>query len=116
MFIGTGGGNSNLNGLSSFNNGSGGVVMDIGQYVSTSWASEAQIPTLVDELANLLVGAPLEPAARTTIINFVNHKNASNVLDYLPLTSPTPTNLQLRDRVRAIIHLIITSAEFAVQK
>ena len=33
-----------------------------------------------------------------------------------PYTTPTPTNLQMRDRVRAIIHLIITSAEYAVQK
>ena len=33
-----------------------------------------------------------------------------------PMNSPTPTNQQMRDRVRGIIHLIITSAEYAVQK
>ena len=36
--------------------------------------------------------------------------------DHFPMSTPTPTNLQMRDRVRAIIHLIITSAEYAVQK
>lgn len=109
MFIGTGGGNSNVNGLSSFNNGGGAVVMDIGQYMTDGQVSNAGIPTLVDNLANLLVGAPLDTSTRTTIINFV--ANNTN----FPLGSPT-TGTQRRDRVRAIIHLIITSAEYAVQK
>ncbi|MDZ4289777.1 MAG: DUF1800 family protein, partial [Prosthecobacter sp.] len=113
-FIGTGGGNGNLNGLCSFSNGNGSVVMDLGPYMTNAKTNEAGIPGLVDELASLLVGAPLETATRTAIIAFVNHKNGSNVLDYLPYT--TPTNLQKRDRVRAVIHLIITSAEYAVQK
>ena len=195
MFIGTGGGNSNLNGLSSFNNGGGSIVMDIGAYLSTSKTSDAQIPALIDELASLLVGAPLDAATKTTIQNFilglkinsigtgspctittnVPHNLALNpdgsvnvggtasvtisgvtggtfspainatytatitgantftvpsnctstsglVLTsaglplYFPMSSPTPTNQQMRDRVRAIIHLITTSAEFAVQK
>ena len=66
------------------------------------------IPALIDELAYLLIGAPVEPTTKTTIQNFV----ANNT--YFPYT--TPTNQQMRDRVRAIIHLILTSAEFAVQK
>lgn len=113
MIIGTGGGNGNLNGLLSFNNGSGAVVLSVGSYMSNGKTSEGGIPNLVDELAILLTGATLDPATKTTIVNFVNHKNGS-VLDYLPYT--TPTNQQKRDRVRAIIHLIITSAEYAVQK
>jgi uncharacterized protein (DUF1800 family) len=116
MIIGTGGGNSNLNGLSSFNNGSGTVVMNIEPYMTNAKTSEAGISALIDELAILLVGASLDAGPKARIVNFVNHKNGSNVLDYLPYTTPTPTNLQKRDRVRAIIHLIITSAEFAVQK
>ena len=54
------------------------------------------------------MGAPLETATKTTIVNFV--ANNTN----FPYTTPTP--LQKRDRVRAIVHLIITSAEYAVQK
>ena len=114
MIIGTGGGNGNLNGLSSFNNGSGTIVMNIEPYMTNLKTSEAGISGLIDELAILLIGAPLDPSPKTRILNFVNHKNGSNVLDYLPYT--TPTNLQKRDRVRAVIHLIITSAAYAVQK
>jgi hypothetical protein len=114
MIIGTGGGNGNLNGLSSFNNGSGTIVMNIEPYMTNLRTSEAGISGLIDELAILLIGAPLDASPKTRILNFVNHKNGSNVLDYLPYT--TPTNLQRRDRVRAVIHLIITSAAYAVQK
>lgn len=114
MIIGTGGANGNLNGLTSFNNGNGTVVMNIEPFMTNAKTSEAGIPALVDELSNLLVGGPLATTPRSRIIAFVNHKNGSNVLDYFPYT--TPTNLQKRDRVRAIIHLIITSAEYAVQK
>ena len=124
MLIGTGGGNGNVNGLMSFNNGGGSVVMDIGKdpisnpelppqfiYMSPdSRTANAGIPALVDDLASLLVGAPLDPTTRTTIINFV--ANTTN----FPYTTPIPTNLQKRDRIRAIIHLILTSAEYAVQK
>lgn len=118
MVIGTGGGNSNLNGLYSFNNGGGSVVMDIGSYMTIAKTSNAGIPALVDELASLLVGASLisatvSPAITNTrdeIISFV--ASSTN----FPMTSPTPTNQQMRDRVRAIIHLITTSAEYSVQK
>ena len=109
MFIGTGGGNSNANGLSSFNNGSGTVVMDIGDYMTDAQISNAGVPALIDTLAAKLVGGPLEAATKTAIQNFV--ANTTN----FPLGSPI-TNTQRRDRVRAIIHLILTSAEYAVQK
>ncbi|MBX7211321.1 MAG: DUF1800 family protein [Verrucomicrobiaceae bacterium] len=111
MVIGTGGGNGNLNGLMSFNNGNGNIVLDIGSYMTPAKTANAGIPALVDELGALLVGGPLDSTTtRQTIIDF-----ASNTT-YFPYTSPTPTNQQMRDRVRAIIHLILTSAEYAVQK
>lgn len=113
VFIGTGGGNGNVNGLCSFNNGNGSVVMDLSPYMNRT--DEASISLLVDDLAKLLVGGQLEANTKSTIVAFINHKNAGNALDYLPY-SASPTNLQKRDRVRAIIHLIITSAEYAVQK
>jgi hypothetical protein len=125
MVIGTGGGNGNVNGLLSFSNGSGAVVLDIGNlnpalgpvYLTAARTADAGVPSLVDDLATLLIGAPLAttgdplyPDTRTAIINFV--ANTTN----FPYTLPTPTNQQMRDRVRAIIHLIITSPEYAVQK
>lgn len=188
MFIGTGGGNGNLNGLSSFNNGNGSIVYDIGgTYMTTGKTSDAGISALIDELAALLVGVPLETATKDAIMNFVkggkissistgnpctittnvphnrtvgqtfsvtisgvtggtfsptinttytatatgsstftvpvncssitglNVTNAGYPVTF-PMSSPTPTNQQMRDRVRAIIHLILTSAEYAVQK
>jgi hypothetical protein len=116
MFIGTGGGNSNLNGLSSFNNGGGAIVFDIGNtnpalgpvYMNAAKTANAGIPGLIDELANILVGGPLTPGTKTAIQTLV--ANNTN----FPYT--TPTNQQMRDRVRAIIHQITVSAEYAVQK
>ncbi len=191
MFIGTGGGNGNLNGLSSFNNGGGSVVMDIGAYLVPGKTADSGIPGLIDELADILVGAPLEAATKSIIQNFIigkrpltaiglgypcvitaashglangstvtisgvsggtfrNSANTANlainaayavtVIDANRFSVPvnctnnagldlvnavgsftnfpmtTPTNQQMRDRVRAIIHLILTSAEYAVQK
>lgn len=199
MLIGTGGGNGNLNGLNSFNNGGGSVVMDLGSYMNLSRTQDSGIPTLIDDLAAILVGVPLEATTKTTILNFVAYRRTiSNISQSSPCVittsaahglsvgdqiaindvtggtysggstgingsftvmavpngnqvtigtavavpvainctnsatinytnanvsnfpmntpNPGPTNLQKRDRVRAIIHLIITSAEFAVQK
>ncbi|MDB6120108.1 MAG: hypothetical protein JWO08_3889, partial [Verrucomicrobiaceae bacterium] len=111
MIIGTGGANGNTTGLSSFNNGSGTVVMDIGDYMANdSLVNNGAIPALIDTLAARLIGGPLETATKTSIQNFV--ANSTN----FPLTVPTSTAAQRRDRVRAIIHLILTSAEYAVQK
>jgi hypothetical protein len=33
-----------------------------------------------------------------------------------PYTSPTPTATEIRNRVRAIVHLIVTTSEYAIQK
>jgi hypothetical protein len=209
MFVSASGGNGNATGLSSFNNGGGSVVMDIGNtdvalgpvYMTADKTSDAGIPALVDELATLLVGGPLETATKNTIVKFVTSqritaigtgnpctitspdhrlaldlygqpilgatvpvtisgvtggtfRNSANTANLpinstytatvtgadtftvpvnctsisglaltnagipvnFPLNSPTPTSAQMRDRVRAIVHLIITSAEYAVQK
>jgi hypothetical protein len=99
--------NSNTNGLSSFNNGGGAIVLDIGQYMTTTWASNAGIPNLVDALNTRLCGGNLSPAARTIIINYV--ANTSN----FPYT---PTPAQLRDRVRAVVHLLLCSPDFVIQR
>jgi len=47
--------------------------------------------------------------AKTAIVNFT--ANTTN----FPLNG-TPTNTQMRDRVRAVVHLIVTSPEYAIQK
>ena len=99
---------SNTNGLTSYRSGGGTITMDLSVYMTAAQTSNAGIPALVDKLGDLLTGGQMTPAAKTTVINFV--ANNTN----FPYTTPTAT--QMRDRVRAVVHLILTSAEYAVQK
>ena len=84
--------------------------MDLSPYMTATQTSNAGIPALVDQLGNLLTGGQLSASSKTAIVNFV--ANTTN----LPYTSPTPTATQMRDRVRAVVHLIITTPEYAVQR
>jgi len=106
--LGTGGGNGNANGFSSFRSGSGAIVLDLGPWMTTVKTSNSGIPGLVDELSTLLLGGQLATSVRTTIVNYV--ANNTN----FPYT--TPTNTQMRDRVRAIVHLLLTSPDFTIQR
>ena len=63
---------------------------------------------LIGTLSTLLLGGQLSSSARTVIINYVG--NNTN----FPYT--TPTNTQMRDRVRAIVHLLLTSPDFTIQR
>lgn len=108
-FVGSGGSNNtNTNGLCSYSNGNGRITMDLGEYQTAAWTSNANIPLLVDRMSDLLTGGMVSAATKTTIINCV--ANTTN----FPYTTPTAT--QMRDRVRAVVHLIVTSAEHAIQK
>ena len=98
----------NPNGYTSYQSGGGAVTLDLGAYMTPALTTNAAIPGLVDTLGTLLTGGNLSTAGRTLIINYV--ANNTN----FPYT--TPTNTQMRDRVRAIVHLIVTSAEYAIQK
>lgn len=98
----------NTNGFQSFRSGGGSIPMDISPYMTAAQTSNSGVPTLVDTLATRLIGGSLNATARTAIINYV-----ANITNF-PYTTPTTT--QMRDRVRAIIHLIVTSAEYAIQK
>ncbi len=97
--------NSNYGGYVSFL-GSNSIMLDLAPYMTPTQTSNAGIPTLVNDLGVLLTGGSLTSATKTTIANYViaNH------------TYTTPTATQMRDRVRAIVHLIVTSAEYAIQK
>ncbi len=99
---------TNPNGYTSFKNGSGALTMDLSPYMTPAQTSNAGIPALVDQLGTLLTGANLSTSTRAAIISYV--ANDTN----FPITTPPST--QLRDRVRAVVHLIVTSAEFAIQK
>jgi hypothetical protein len=102
------GNSNNTNGISSFNNGGGAIAIDLGPWMTPADTANAGIPGLVDSLNSLLCGGQLSASAKTQIVNFV--ANTTN----FPYTTPTYT--QMRDRVRAVVHLILTSPDFTVQK
>jgi hypothetical protein len=99
----------NTNGLSSFTGGDGDIVLDIGAWMTTNYTSAAGIPNLVSSLNTVLLAGQLSAAAQTNIVNYV-----TNVVNF-PF-SATPTQGQMRDRVRAVVHLIVNSPDFTIQK
>lgn len=101
--------NLNTNGLSSFTAGDGDVVIDIAPWMTTNFTANAGIPALVDNMNSLLLAGQLSAAARTSIINYVT--NTAN----FPYSTP-PTATQLRERARAVIHLITASPDYLIQK
>jgi hypothetical protein len=99
----------NTNGLSSFTAGSGAIALDIGPWMTTSYTAAANVPQMVDSLNAALLAGQLSAAAKTSIVNYV-----TNTVNF-PFSTP-PTQSQMRDRVRAAVHLIICSPDFTIQK
>jgi uncharacterized protein (DUF1800 family) len=98
----------NTNGLSSFVGNNGAIDLDLGPWMTAGYTSNAGIPSLVDALNTLLTGGQLSSTAKNTIVAFV--ANTTN----FPYT--TPTYSQMRDRVRAVAHLISVSPDFIIQR
>ncbi len=99
------GNGNNTNGISSFNNGGGAIALDLGPWMTAADTSNAGIPGLVDSLNSLLCGGQLSASAKTQIVNYA-----------ITLPYTTPTYTQMRDRVRAVAHLILASPDFIIQK
>jgi hypothetical protein len=98
----------NTNGPSSFISGGGALTLDVGPYMTPTYTSNAGISSLVDTLNSLLCAGQLSSASKTYIVNYVG--NTTN----FPYTTPTAS--QMRDRARAVVHLILTSPDFIIQK
>lgn len=99
----------NTNGLSSFTGGNGSIVLDIAPWMTTNYTSNAGIPTLVSNLNTLLAAGQLSTAAQSNIIRYV-----ANTTNFSYSTPPNQT--QMRDRARAVIHLIVSSPDYMIQK
>ncbi|HTB84454.1 MAG TPA: DUF1800 family protein [Candidatus Sulfotelmatobacter sp.] len=99
----------NTNGLSSYVAGNGSIVMNLAPWMTPNLTTNTGIPTLVSNLNSLLVAGQLSGAAQTNIINYVG-----NVTNF-PYSNP-PTQAQMRDRVRAAVHLILCSPDCTIQK
>ncbi len=103
------GNTGNTNGLSSFTGGNGAITLDLGPWMTTGYASNAGIPGLVDALNSLLTGGELSAGAKSVIVTYVTNTT------YFPFSNP-PTDSQMRDRVRAVAHLLLTSPDFTIQR
>jgi hypothetical protein len=64
---------------------------------------------LIDALNTLLAGGQVSLAAKNQIVAYVANTNN------FPLATP-PTLSQMRDRVQAVVHLLVTSPDFTIQK
>jgi maltose-binding protein MalE len=101
------GNTGNTNGLSSFNGGGGAIVLNLGPWMTTNYTANAGIPTLVSNLNTLLAAGQLSLAAQSNIISYV-----TNSVNFSAATNLT----QMRDRVRAVVHLIVNSPDYIIQK
>jgi hypothetical protein len=99
---------ANTNGLSSFTSGNGSIVLDLGPWMTTKYTTNSGIPVLVNALNTLLVAGQLSPEVQSSIVSYVASTN-------FPYSTP-PTQTQMRDRVRAVVHLITSSPDFLIQK
>jgi hypothetical protein len=96
-------------GRTSFRSGGGAIVMDMSSLMTAANTSNANLgPNIIDKLNKELMGGTMSQGMRDAINAYV--ANTAN----FPYT--TPTNTQMRDRLRAIVHLIVTSTEFAIQR
>lgn len=97
-------------GLSSFQSGGRDIFVDLRPWMGAGpgglpWVHNTNMDAFITKLNTLLMGGQLPLPARTVIKNYAQT---------LPYT--TPSTGQLRDRARAVVHLIVTSPDFTIQK
>jgi hypothetical protein len=95
---------NNTNGLSSFTVGNGAIVLDVGPWMGTNFTANAGVSSLVDSLNTALLAGQLANAAKTNIVNYVTNN-----------FPPTSSKWQ-RDRVRAVVHQIVNSPDYTIQR
>jgi len=95
---------SNTNGMSSYVAGGGAIVLNVAPWMTTNYTANAGIPNLVSILNSLLVAGQLSIAAQTNIVSYVTNN------------FPTTSSTWQRDRVRAVVHLILCSPDCIIQK
>jgi hypothetical protein len=99
----------NTAGLSSFRSGNRDIFLDLRPWMENAgglpWVHNSNLAAMIARLNTLLTGGRLSTQAQTIIRNFVQT---------LPYSASSPT--QLRDRARAVVHLIVTSPDFTIQR
>lgn len=110
------------NGFTNYKSSS--IVCDLGPYMTPALTSNEGISGLIEQLGTLLTGGNLSGQGRTIIENYVTGSTTvgTTTTTHFPYTytgtpsTPAPTTQQMRDRVRAVVHLIVTSPEYAIQR
>jgi hypothetical protein len=95
---------NNTNGLTSFSDGNGAIVLDVGPWMGTNFTADANVSSLVGALNTVLLAGELSYAAQTNIVNYVTNN------------FPTSSATWQRDRVRAVVHLIVDSPDYTIQR
>jgi len=112
---------NNPSGLVSFKDGNGRFSMDISSWMglrpsATGYWTDTTVATPTnDNLSNLIrqLGTLLMAGQMTTEMENEIYTQVSNTTN-IPYSSATESNR--RDRVRAVIHLILTSPQYTIQK
>jgi hypothetical protein len=64
----------------------------------------------------LLLGGQLPAAAKSIIQSFITASTGVNTYTNIAYNNTTPNDTQKRDRIRAVIHFLISSADFNIQR
>ena len=95
---------ANTNGLSSYAAGNGALVIDLGPWMGTNFTASTNVATLVEALNTMLVAGQLAVPVKSNIVNYVTN------------SFPTSSSTWQRDRVRAVVHQIINSPDYTIQR
>ena len=101
------GNTGNTNGLSSFSSGNGSIVLNLGPWMTPAYTANAGVASMVGSLSSLLAAGQISPTVQSTIVSYITNNFAY---------STPPTATQMRDRVRAAVHMIASSPEYMIQK
>ena len=118
----------NTNGVSSFSNGGGAITLDFLPWMGNGpggvpWTNDVNLNALIDQLSTLLMAGHFDNTGTNTYAPtriILNGQQA--IYDYVRSTAnisysnTTPSDTNKRDRIRAIIHLLVTSPDFTIQK
>ncbi len=136
----------NTNGVSSFKNGTNALVMDLSPWMANAvgtvspglelgagtsttrpWTHDQNLSVLIDRFSTVLLGAALPAAVKTQITTFVQTRtnmgsaynqftNPYTNIPYNNSGTTTATDPEKTNRIRAILHLILTSPDFTIQR
>jgi uncharacterized protein (DUF1800 family) len=101
------GNTGNTNGLSSFYSGNGSIVLNLKPWMTPAYTANTGVASMVSSLSTLLAAGEISPTVQSTIVSYI-----TNNFTY----STPPTQTQMRDRVRAAVHLIASSPDYMIQK